>query len=459
MGEEQATAPVAGRPPRAHRRRPSLLALLVVVQLAALLVVGVATVARFHVVAEVDEAAHFAFVHEVAEQHRLPVLGRDLVTWQDRAIAIGDYPRRTPRTDPRVSGFAGQQYEAFQPPLYYVLAAPAFSIPSSYRTKVFALRWFDLALLLVATGLLAVLARSVFGARWLLPFSLGLSVLLWPGVLVRAITVSNAALELPLALALLIAAWHAHSRRSARWLVAAGGLLGLCVLTKLTLVPLAVLLIPAGLTLLRERRIAAVAGACMLPVLLVGPWLTSNVQRYGHLTAGDLAKRMQAPLLDPGLPDYGLSDLPSRSGRLLWALVPAEWNAELGRPVLGLVIKLLPLAFVAFALVAAIRCPRLLRSPQAAFLGLPLVLAIALLVWILVGEDWQSSFLIRYANPAMAPFALFAAWAWRRAGGRDRPLAALSVAATVVVFATWVVFAGSYYFTDVGAALGIRPTG
>ncbi len=444
---------------RPGRRHPRLLVVLVAVQLAALLVVGVATVARFHVFAEIDELAHFAFVNEVADHGRLPVLGRDLVDAEDLAAALGGLPPGGTRPEPPATQLARQQYEAFQPPLYYLVAAPASAVASSPRGKVFAVRGFDLALLLVAVGLLAVLARAVFARRWLLPFSLGLSVLLWPGVLVRAITVSNAALELPLTLAFLLACWHAHTRRSERWLLAAGGLLGLCLLTKLTLAPLGLLLAGAAIPFLRARRIPAAVGALAAPALLLAPWLASNLHRYDHLTAGALAKRIQAPLLDPGQPAYGFADITSRLDRLLSAMVPQEFDGELGRPVLGLLIKLLPLTFVAVALAAAFLRPRLLRGPEAALLGLPLALLLGLLVWILVVEDWQSSFLIRYANPAMAPFALFAAWAWRETGRSDRLTTGLAIAASGVVLATWVVLAGSYYFTDAGAALGIRAHG
>ena len=209
---------------------PRPLLVLVSLQVAAIAVVGGATVARFHVFASVDERQHFAYVQEVAEHGRLPHLGRDLVSWQIQAINDGTYPRHSPR-DPRLIGLAGQSYEAFQPPLYYVVAAPAFLVGgSNYRHKVTAVRAFDLALLLGAVAALALLARAVFAGRWLIPFSLGLSVLSWPGVIVRTVTVSNSALELPLVLLYIYALWQATAHRSGRWLAAAGALFGLCLL-------------------------------------------------------------------------------------------------------------------------------------------------------------------------------------------------------------------------------------
>ena len=432
-------------------------AVIVAVELALLLVAGAATVARFRVFAPIDERAHYAYVQEVAEHGRLPVLGRDLVSWQALAIDNGTYPRRTAADNAATQGLKGQSYEAFQPPLYYLAAAPVFLVPNSYRAKLFALRWFDLALVLVAAGLAALLARAVFGERWLVPYSLALGVLAWPGVLVRAITVSNAALELPLAFAYLLAVFNAQTRRSAHWLVVAGPLLGLCLLTRVTLVFLAPLLLVPVLSLLRERRAAAVA-AVAAPVVLLAPWLVSNVNRYHALTAAGLAKRIQAPLLDPGLPNYGLGDVPSRVNRLLWSMLPQEWLPEYGRPLLGIVLKALPLAFAALAIVAAVRA-RIWRDRAALLLAAPLPLALVLLVWILAGENWQSSFLIRYASAAFVPFALFAALAWRRARWRETGLIAFSAVAAVVVAVSWLVLAGSYYFTNLGGSLGIHPYG
>ena len=229
------------------------MATLVALQIAAIAVLGGVTAVRFHVFAAVDELAHVSYVQDVAEQGALPWLGRSYVSWQMEAIEQDTYPRRS-TVDPRHYGLAGYSYEAFQPPLYYLLAVPAFAIPSNYRDKVIAVRLFDVLLLLAAVALLALLARALSLAhRWEL-LAAALSVLLWPGVIVRVVTVSNAALELPITLLYVLAVWHATTRRSPRLLLAAAALLGLCLLTALTLVFLVVLMAFPALALLRERR-------------------------------------------------------------------------------------------------------------------------------------------------------------------------------------------------------------
>ena len=61
-------------------------------QLAALLVLGVVTVARFPVWALVDEAAHYEYVQWFAEDGRLPMLDEDHVHPEVLAIDDGTYP-------------------------------------------------------------------------------------------------------------------------------------------------------------------------------------------------------------------------------------------------------------------------------------------------------------------------------------------------------------------------------
>lgn len=214
---------------------------LMMLEVAVILLLGAVTVSRFHVFAEVDERAHLAYVQEVAEHKRISWVGRDNVSWQELAIEQGTYPHPS-QLDPRLLGLQGSSYEGWQPPLYYTLAAPAFLIPSNYRDKVYAVRAFDLFLFSVALVVSALLARAVFGKRWRIAFCVVLSTFMWPGVIVRAITVSNAALELPVVLLYVLVVWRATAKPGARWLLAAGGLLGLCVLTQLTLVCLAPLL-------------------------------------------------------------------------------------------------------------------------------------------------------------------------------------------------------------------------
>jgi len=431
---------------------------LAVLQIAAIFVLGAVTAARFHIFAEVDERAHVAYVQEVAERGRLPWLGRDYVSWQELAIEEHTYPRPS-SANPRLLGFRGDSYEAWQPPLYYVLAAPAFLIPGEYRDKIFAVRAFDLLLLMTAVAVLALLARAVFKERWRIPYCLVLSTILWPGVIVRAVTVSNAALELPLVLLYLLVLWNATVRPRARTLVIAGGLFGACVLTQLTLVCLLVLLVVPLVALLRERHDRLALGAAMLtlalPVMLVVPWVASNESRYGALTASSLEERLQVSS-EPASHRSGFSAVTSRLWRFTRAALPQEWWREYKEGALRVIlIGLLALLLLIGAL-PVVRHPRLVRSQAAGLLAAPLLLGLATIVGIALIAEWPSALLPRYVNPMIPPFALFAAWAWTKVRMGGRSLLGWAALSSLAVGPIWIYMAGAYYFTHIGAALGIH---
>jgi len=429
---------------------------LVVLQIAAIAVLGIVTAVRFHVFAAVDELAHVSYVQDVAEQGALPRLGRTYVSWQMEAIEQDTYPRRS-AIDPRHYGLAGYSYEAFQPPLYYLLAVPAFAIPSNYRDKVIAVRLFDVLLLLSAVAVLALLARALSLAhRWEL-LAAALSVLLWPGVIVRMVTVSNAALELPITLLYVLAVWHATNRRSPRLMLAAAALLGLCLLTALTLVFLAVLMVFPALALLRERldrsALAWLGAAAVVPLALLAPWVASNEARYGALTATALAKALQAPVVDPTGAHYGLGSVLAWLGRFERPLLPQEWWSQYAGA--GVVLRVVPALLLLAALIPLLRRPRLVRSLPAGLLASPLALGFLMLAGIVLFADWPS-FLPRYVNAEFILLAMFAAWAWLELEARARTIAAAATAASLLSAAVWVYMAGAYYFTNVGASLGIH---
>jgi len=429
---------------------------LVVLQAAAIAVLGIVTAVRFHVFAAVDELAHVSYVQDVAEQGALPRLGRTYVSWQMEAIEQDTYPRRS-AIDPRHYGLAGYSYEAFEPPLYYLLAVPAFAIPSNYRDKVIAVRLFDVLLLLSAVAVLALLARALSLAhRWEL-LAAALSVLLWPGVIVRMVTVSNAALELPITLLYVLAVWHATNRRSPRLMLAAAALLGLCLLTALTLVFLAVLMVFPALALLRERldrsALAWLGAAAVVPLALLAPWVASNEARYGALTATALAKALQAPVVDPTGAHYGLGSVLAWLGRFERPLLPQEWWSQYAGA--GVVLRVVPALLLLAALIPLLRRPRLVRSLPAGLLASPLALGFLMLAGIVLFADWPS-FLPRYVNAEFILLAMFAAWAWLELEARARTIAAAATAASLLSAAVWVYMAGAYYFTNVGASLGIH---
>jgi hypothetical protein len=445
------------------RLRQRSAAALIGLQLAAIAVVGGVTVARFHIFAGVDELAHISVVQQFAEHGSLPKEGSSYVSWQMEAIEQDTYPRRS-SVNPRQIGLGGYSYEAWQPPLYYVLAAPAFLIPSNYRDKVFAVRAFDLLLLLAAVAILALLARAVAAEHWQTAYAAALSVVLWPGVIVRAITVSNAALELPLVLLYVLAVWHGTRRPQARLLLGAAGLLGLCLLTGLTLAFIAPLLAVPIVALCRERRgraraaaLRVAALAAVLPVALLSPWLIANEVRYGALTAGSAMRRISLSYVDPTGQRYGVDAALSSLWHLDHAMLPQEWWPQYGKAGLEVILLAVPALLLAGALAPALRRPALLRSSAAGLLLWPVLLGAFMLFVGEVLANWPVIF-PRYITAALPLLALFATWAWQATGSRQATLLAATAAVSLLSVGVWVFMAGAYYFTNVGAALGIHAS-
>jgi hypothetical protein len=373
------------------KQRINPASVLMVLQIAAILVLGAVTVYRFHIFAKVDELAHLSYVQEVAEHQRIPWVGHDYVSWQELAIEQGTYPHPS-QLDPRLLGLRGSSYEGWQPPLYYALAAPAFLIPSNYHDKVYAVRAFDLLLLSLALVISALLTRDVFGKRWRIAYCVVLSTFMWPGMIVRAITVSNAALELPMVLLYVLVVWRATAKPSARRLLAGGGLLGLCVLTQLTLVSLApLLLFPLVRQRYRHRVRLALGTAALtlaLPLAMIAPWLASNQNRYGALTASSLEKRITSN--GPPTPRFDLETVVPGLTRLTHIVLPQEWWLEY-KGMLGMSLVTLPTVLLVAAVPIAWRT-RLPRTRAIGILAGPLFLGIATLIGITLLAGWPDAF-------------------------------------------------------------------
>jgi 4-amino-4-deoxy-L-arabinose transferase-like glycosyltransferase len=419
--------------------------LVAALQVVALVVLGAVTVARFHVFAEIDERQHYDVVQKFAEDQRLP-RPTDLVSRQTQAIDEGTWPRPSPRDRARI-GLGGRSYEAIQPPLYYLTAVPAFLLVADHRDKVFAVRAFDLLLVVVALALVWRLARRVAPAADALPaVAVALAVALWPGLVVRGVTIGNTPLELVLVAAFLLVLWRAD-REPRRWrpAVLAAVVLGLCLLTKLTLVYLVPLF---AVVLWRRRgRLVPSLAVALLPLVMLAPWLALNQARYGSLTV-NLAG--SGGVLGEGVGGTGVwdrvADLPSLNARLVDGVLAQEFRFQLDVWwVKGLVVVLLAGLAVA-ALAALARHP---RDWRLWFLCLPALSgwAVMNLVYVVNASD---QFLLRYLYGALLPLAVGVGLAIPREHRRT-----VALVASLAAAALWVDMAGAFYFTDVGDALGI----
>ena len=308
------------------RLRQALL-VLAFVQLVAIAFLSFWSVWRYPIFG-LDEAAHLSYAGWVAEHHSIPSL-YDRSLWQAQALFDGTYPRPSGKTVAQ-DGLAAENYEAFQPPLYYVLAAPVYAIPHGFIEKIRAVRVFDALLYIAGALMLALVVRAIFGSRWLLAYIAGLTVLLWPGNLTQSVTVSNLALEWLVAFSLVYAAGRATSARSDRWLLLAAGAYGLCLLTSLNLGALGVvLLVPLVGAWRRAARKLLLVATVALPALMIVPWLVVNQVRYGDLTAQRVIKEQQMSTVNPTHASYGVHQVLLDAWNIRRAFLPQQWWADI----------------------------------------------------------------------------------------------------------------------------------
>ena len=309
-------------------------------------------------------------------------------------------------------GIVGLGYEDFQPPLYYALAVPAYELSGNYHTKVIALRFFDLALLGAAVLLLARLCRRVLGRRWLTGFAAGMLVLALPGVVIRAVAVSNTALAVALTIACVSELWTARATDRAVRLVPAGVLAGLALLTNLfalVLVPVYVLVAFGIMRRTRSRRDLFVAGTGAAAVLvLVLPWLAFNLVEYHALTATSLARSEQLATVNPHHVRYGLAMVADEAGSwLVSPVVPQEWTV-FAHPVLTWLTGVVTVALVPLALLVGLATGRRVLTAGHWMLVLPWGLNVAMCVGITYAAQWQTE-LARYTYPTLPLLAVFGA--------------------------------------------------
>jgi Dolichyl-phosphate-mannose-protein mannosyltransferase len=426
------------------------LRVLVALQLIALLALAAVTVGKFRVWADIDERPHYDYVQKLVEEHRIP-RPTELVSSEVQAITDRTWPRPS-ATDPATLGHNGRSFEAIQPPLTYVAAAPAFAAVGDHRDKVYALRIWGVLLLAVTVLLLWRLSRRLAEPPAALAgFSAALTVLLLPGVVVRSATFGNTPLELALSTAYLLALWRADQSGRTRPLAAAALLLGLCLLTKLTLLPLVPLLL---LVLARTARAGPARRRWALlavPALLLAPWLVMNIVRYGSPTVDiEGGAGAAGPVQAAGLDDR-ISDLPDLLERFADGVVPQEWvRRVLDVTWIDVATDVLALGLLASGAAALARCR---GEWRAWFLALPLIGAVALIV-VLHLTTGTDTFYLRYVYAALLSYALGAGIGLTR-GAVTRLHVGTLLGANLIVGVLWVYFAGFFWFNDLGRKLGI----
>jgi len=376
----------------------ALLKGIVVTQLVVVVALGILTITSFEIWAPLDEHAHYDYVQTIADHYRLPTL----------------------RAHGRPGHLEGgiHTYEAFQPPLYYLAAAPLMQLSHVRHTRILILRTFGLLLLLAAVAATWWLAVVAFADRPLMPFAFALTFFLLPGVIIRFVTISYQPLATLLSivfLALALKADRAPRGEAGRWLLGAAVVLALALLTSLVVLPLAFVFAVVAARRLwrdRDRRTPLVLAACaLIGVVLLGPWLAFNEAHYDSLTPFATARRLQQPVINPNEHNSTLGDAPSIArGYVRETFLPNEWVVfVLDGYSLDVVIALLLVVLVVLPVVLVVVRPRTLVRDSAWFLALPLVVSLVFLVATTINANWPTFARYLYgAGPAWLLFAFVA---------------------------------------------------
>ncbi|MCX7597476.1 MAG: glycosyltransferase family 39 protein, partial [Armatimonadetes bacterium] len=379
-----------------------------------------------------DESAHVAYFEELRSTRRLPVLK---------------------------SGTGN--YEAHQPPLYYLIATPVYSafLGLGKREAVLAVRFLNVLLGGVSVLLIARLAIVAFpgnGYFVRLATMLGAS---WPARLLACSAANNDALvELTCLLALVWLARVATQPSSPKDALVAGMLVAVAMLSKSSALPL----VPVGLlavywswrrtvgvsrpgetaeeadrTSTQEtvdlRALATVAAAFLAGFLLFwGPWAVRNTVIYGDPFAAAAFKRIFS--VDRATPEYFLSR--GLSGAQYYALVLYQtalsfWGV-LGQANIYLPSILYAIGFIYWGLTALAGISGLVwrgDRPPAEVAPIWSILAVHGALMLAFFLRFNADFFqaqARYFMPATAVIAFYMARPWAR---RDWPRMMRQVAA------------------------------
>jgi 4-amino-4-deoxy-L-arabinose transferase-like glycosyltransferase len=261
-----------------------------------------------------DEPAHYNYIADIANQGTLPVLQREHYNQKCMEVLVSN-------KFPPELGINCLRYEAYQPPLYYLLGALVYRLSNG---SLLALRLLGVALGIAIILLFYYNLNLVFPDKPLVVLGATAFAAFLPMHVAVTASVSNdtlAELLLVAQLALLLRWSHAqfltptlidiaHSRRQ---LLRLGLLLGLGLLTKVyayLFIPLTLLAIV--ITLWRQERTWPQLWAgirlslwALFPALFLGlPWWVRNLQLYGGLDFLGLAWHDEVVVGQPRTSDW-----------------------------------------------------------------------------------------------------------------------------------------------------------
>jgi hypothetical protein len=196
-------------------------------------------------------------------------------------------------------------YEAYQPPLYYVAALPAWFLGDQLggaMGAVYAVRVFDAVLAALLVPLTMLIAGRVWPANNAVAWTAGLMTAVLAGRSLNLAAVTNDVLASVLGTACVLVA--ISGRWTNRRAVLLGILFGAAMLTKITSIALAPALVLALMQQRRDGAPKAVALSAGAAGIVFMPWLGANLAMYGELLPTKEQLEMSAfpgPSTDPSI--------------------------------------------------------------------------------------------------------------------------------------------------------------
>jgi hypothetical protein len=403
-----------------------------------------------------DEPAHYNYVAFVAERRALPELMAG--DWDQSLLNEAIPERFHPRFD-----IGSIRYESHQPPLYYLISAPVYTATSSasLRARVLALRAISIVLGL-ALGVTAFkLARELAPAfPEAGPLAAALA-LLMPMSTAAAASINNDMLSMVLAtIVTLMVVRHVQELRSPTAIpgmtsaIFLGLLIGLLLLTKLTVYVLAVAAIAIVIVPALVQKDVAKRSACaryaavtlLVAVAVSGWWFVRSAGVYGW--DDFLAQRRHDAVVvgQPRYADYGMANW-----LYLAVTVFHSFFAQFGwmTIVVDNLTYAIYAAFVLMSLLGAWISRSQIHRPALLILGAVTAAVFGQLLY------YNLSFIQaqgRYLFPALGAVAVILAVGWSGMT-RSRPGAVMALVWTSLAVATAVGGIGNWDISIASAAL------
>jgi hypothetical protein len=190
----------------------------------------------------IDEAQHLHYIQYIAQEQSLPVAGELYLSDEIVSSFFATHRWETfhwtppPDPDPQAMGLEGYSYEAYQPPLFYLLMTPLYlALPQDILVKVYALRVVMVLLSLITVWALYRTAQLLLPRFPHMPFLAGLLLVAIPERTFATSRINNdVLLEVVAALFFVLLTHALVAGLTARRSFLLGLLLGLAVWVKIS---------------------------------------------------------------------------------------------------------------------------------------------------------------------------------------------------------------------------------